>query len=108
MFYLSFSLFTFSFIEVQISNLTSPFQQLLRSLTDVNLPKFLTHDVSLFHGIISDLFPGIVLPDADYSQLMSAVEEAAAKHNVQTVPFFIEKIIQTYEMMIVRHGLDVC
>jgi len=77
---------------------------LLRSLTDVNLPKFLTHDVSLFHGIISDLFPGIVLPDADYSQLMSAVEQAAEKHNVQTVPFFLEKIIQTYEMMIVRHG----
>uniref|UniRef100_A0A672TTU8 Dynein axonemal heavy chain 3 n=1 Tax=Strigops habroptila TaxID=2489341 RepID=A0A672TTU8_STRHB len=77
---------------------------LLRALMDVNLAKFLAQDVPLFQGIISDLFPGVVLPTPDYDLFIKAVTENIIKMDLQPVPWFIGKIIQIYEMMLVRHG----
>ncbi|XP_038073730.1 dynein heavy chain 3, axonemal-like isoform X4 [Patiria miniata] len=77
----------------------------LRSIKDVNLPKFLSHDIPLFEGIISDLFPGLEMPRPDYGELEMTLSNTIIKKKLQPVPWFIEKIIQIYEMILVRHGL---
>lgn len=96
---------------------------MLRSINDVNLPKFLSQDIPLFVGIIGDLFPGVARPVSDYSTLMPAIQANLAKRNLRPVPEFLEKvrqmmscvsfwlnrvcaqILQLHEMIKVRHGL---
>lgn len=80
---------------------------LLRAINEVNLAKFLSHDLPLFKNITSDLFPKVVLPTPDYKDMMRCMTDNLTKMNLQSHPYFIEKIIQLYEMIRVRHGLMV-
>ncbi|KAK3894851.1 hypothetical protein Pcinc_001424 [Petrolisthes cinctipes] len=76
----------------------------LRSIRDVNLPKFLAHDLPLFEGIIADLFPGVVLPQPDYTFLHRAVREVCSGAGLRANNYFMDKVQQVYETMRVRHG----
>ena len=78
---------------------------LIRAMRDSNVPKFLEHDIPLFRGIISDLFPGVVVPNVDYGKLQSAIETQLVNQGLQIVPTLVEKIIQTHETQLVRHGM---
>lgn len=80
---------------------------LLRALQDVNLPKFLAHDIPLFNGIISDLFPGKCRPPIDLGALITVIKMQTQNFGLQPVPFFLTKCVQLYETIVVRHGLMV-
>jgi dynein heavy chain len=76
----------------------------LRAIVDVNLPKFLSHDIPLFHGIVKDLFPGVEPTPPDRTKLITAMKAACAELRIQPEDSVLEKVLQVYEMMIVRHG----
>lgn len=80
-------------------------QLVLRAIIDVNLPKFLYQDIPLFEGIYSDLFPGIEVPKFDRDELIRCLIDELTRKNLQPTPWFVEKAMQIYEMILVRHGL---
>ena len=76
----------------------------LRSIIDVNLPKFLSPDVPLFAGITSDLFPGTVIDPPDRDNMQQAFRDICDKQSLVDVEYFWDKVVQIYDMMVVRHG----
>jgi dynein heavy chain len=76
----------------------------LRAIVDVNLPKFLAPDVPLFFGIVGDLFPGIKLPEVDNSLMEEAMIEECHSLGLQPTKYFLKKVFEIWEMMLIRHG----
>jgi len=50
---------------------------ILRSISNVNLPKFVALDIPLFEGIVDDLFPGSSLTPTDYGSLETCIRAEA-------------------------------
>jgi len=47
----------------------------------------------------------VALPELDYDAIRAALTDNAVKMGLQPLPTFLDKAIQLYEMIIVRHGL---
>lgn len=80
-------------------------QIVLRAIIDVNLPKFLEQDIFLFEGIYKDLFPNVEIPEPARDDIVKHLQLTLKENKLQPKPWFIEKVLQIYEMILVRHGL---
>ena len=58
---------------------------LIRALRDSNVPKFLTFDLPLFAGIITDLYPEAEVPFVDYGNLQTSIEGQLRAARLQVV-----------------------
>ena len=81
------------------------FRLCLKALYDVNLPKFIKNDITLFESIILDLFPGYTYPKKEFSDLRHHLVEVCAESSLLPTPPFLNKCIQFYETLLVRHGM---
>lgn len=79
----------------------------LCALMDVNIPKFTLNDVPLFLSITNDLFPGVLLPTIDHGKLESALVHACLEEKLQPERNFLNKCLQLFDTINVRHGLMV-
>jgi len=66
---------------------------LIRAMKDSNVPKFLEHDLPLFEGIVTDLFPGVVVKPIDYGKLQVSIEAQLREKKLQVVAKYVKKII---------------
>lgn len=78
---------------------------LIRAMRDSNIPKFLADDLPLFKALIQDLFPKVVIPEVDYGELQSQIEESIKDHKLEAKPEFITKVIQLFDTFNVRFGV---
>lgn len=67
---------------------------ILRSIKDVNLPKFLADDVKLFNDILLDLFPGVELESYKYDAFSRAMKNSFASLELDFIEEYAEKIMQ--------------
>ena len=78
---------------------------LIRAMRDSNVPKFLSADLPLFHAIVGDLFPGVVVPKSETGALQTVIAEQVEKMGYQQVPRWQAKILQLFETFNVRFGV---
>lgn len=81
---------------------------LMRCLRDSNAPKFVYEDLPLFTGLIGDLFTGMDCPRVGYEDLKEATKIDLENRgfrctNAKVFENQVDKVIQMYETMIVRH-----
>ncbi len=76
-----------------------------RVMLDVNQAKFVASDLPAFKGIVDDLFAGVVPVTVDRSDLREAAATKCKEFNLQPTDWFIDKVVQLYDLVLVRHGI---
>ncbi len=76
---------------------------LMRALRDFNIPKIVREDEVVFFGLLGDLFPGLDPPRKRDEMLESYVSKACEKLGNYPDETFCLKVIQTEELLAIRH-----
>ncbi|XP_055533348.1 dynein axonemal heavy chain 10 [Wyeomyia smithii] len=77
---------------------------LMRTLFDMNFPKFVFDDVPLFMGLMKDLFPGVDYPRVGYPEFTAEVRNVLESDGYIILQNQVDKVIQLYETMMTRHS----
>ncbi|XP_068180103.1 dynein axonemal heavy chain 11 [Antennarius striatus] len=87
---------------------TKPEEQvLMRAMRDFNMPKIVTDDVTIFLGLLGDLFPGLEVERERDTEFEKAVRKTTVALGLQPEETFILKVVQLEELMVVRHSVFV-
>eukprot|EP00003_Mantamonas_plastica_P006669 TRINITY_DN1548_c0_g2_i8.p1 TRINITY_DN1548_c0_g2~~TRINITY_DN1548_c0_g2_i8.p1 ORF type:complete len:4445 (-),score=1771.15 TRINITY_DN1548_c0_g2_i8:52-13386(-) len=78
------------------------------ALRDFNLPKLHEEDISIFRGLIRDLFPKVKEPEREkQGDLDDAVDEAIKVSGLQNEGQFKTKVLELSQLLSVRHCIFV-
>uniref|UniRef100_A0A7N6BNC5 AAA+ ATPase domain-containing protein n=1 Tax=Anabas testudineus TaxID=64144 RepID=A0A7N6BNC5_ANATE len=89
-------------------NKTRPEDQvLMHALRDFNMPKIVTEDVTIFLGLLGDLFPGLEVERERDFEFENTIRKTTLELRLQPEETFILKVVQLEELMAVRHSVFV-
>ncbi|KAG5894356.1 hypothetical protein JTB14_031917 [Gonioctena quinquepunctata] len=80
-------------------------QVVFLAMRDMNIARLTADDLPLFTGILSDIFPGVVVPNVDYIDINLAIMEYMEENNLQPIPIALTKVIQLFETKNSRHAV---
>jgi dynein heavy chain 1, cytosolic len=78
---------------------------LIGSISDTILPKLVAHDVAVFETLLKGVFPGIEMPMVEEEALRSRIVQLAEERGLVAHKGWIEKALQLYQVMQLRHGV---
>lgn len=93
-------------VSAETGKALSEHQLLYRAIRDLYAPQLVALDVDIFAKLCGDLFPAVELqPSAEKSPIKSRIERKLKEKNLLAIPWFVEKVLQLYEMLSLRHGI---
>lgn len=78
---------------------------LIGSITDTILPKLVSNDVPVFDTLLKGVFPGTEAHCIEEDGLRAKIVELATKENYVAYSHWVEKALQLYQVMQLRHGV---
>ncbi|KAI9986672.1 hypothetical protein PInf_025627 [Phytophthora infestans] len=78
---------------------------LIGSITDTILPKLVSNDVPVFETLLKGVFPGTEAHRIEEDDLRARIIELAKKNNYVANDQWVEKALQLYQVMQLRHGV---
>ena len=76
---------------------------LMRALRDFNIPKIVADDMTVFMGLLGDLFPGLDPPRKRDMEFEKLVEKCTLDNDLHPDDEFILKSVQLGELLEIRH-----
>uniref|UniRef100_A0AAV2MDL9 AAA+ ATPase domain-containing protein n=1 Tax=Knipowitschia caucasica TaxID=637954 RepID=A0AAV2MDL9_KNICA len=82
-------------------------QVLMRALRDFNMPKIVTEDISIFLGLLSDLFPRLDVERERDLEFEKSIRSSILELRLQPEETFVLKVVQLHELLAIRHSVFV-
>lgn len=80
-------------------------QMLYRAINDLYAPQLVQMDVEIFAKLCADLLPNVELNVVVNNTIKARIENKLKEKNLLVIPWFVEKVLQLYDMLALRHGI---
>ncbi|KAJ1568194.1 Cytoplasmic dynein 1 heavy chain 1, partial [Cladochytrium tenue] len=78
---------------------------LIQSVRETMVPKLVAADIPLLQSLLADVFPGVEYVPVSLDALKKGIKEVCSKKLLQDADFWLEKVIQLYQIQNIHHGL---
>ncbi len=78
---------------------------LLKSVCDTLIPKLVAEDITLFHSLLTGVFPDAIVEEVKEDLLREKILELCKLRNLLPENSFVDKMIQLYSIQNLHHGV---